>query len=261
MKSHVTNKKLGTLDFAEACRLGALRLLPAAREHAYDALLVTGAPDGVAAELLAVASAVGTLIPGGWSDDGRSSDLIYSVEVNEQAHSCIREETGYRMATKLSEGMYCHTDGFGLGDRPDHVMLQCVRPSSVGGRTTLVFLDDIESRLTAENRDLLGRPIWPSERGLIPVLQIDAAAHTRGALEFNAQYIRSHLKKRPTLGTAALLAALGQLESLCHWSFAPCSFRMLSGEILIIDNRRVLHGRQPFSRLSERLLRRAWLKT
>jgi alpha-ketoglutarate-dependent taurine dioxygenase len=259
VKIHADHKKLGVIDYDEVCEVGLHELLSSAEDHSFCALLVTGAPKAEPSELLLVAKSVGDVIPAGWSADGKTSDLLYSVQSDPEAFTKIREATGYRMATKLSEGMVCHTDGYGLAQRPDYVVLQCIRVDSDGGRTTLVFSDDIQSRLTLEDQALLAEPIWPSERGMIPVIHRHPTSARCACLEFNSQYIHSHIDRNPSLMTPRAQAVLAHLDTLCHWTSAPCRFALRPREILIVNNRCVLHGREPFLPSSDRLLQRAWV--
>jgi len=159
-----------------------------------------------------------------------------------------------------------HTDGFGYGDfYPDYILLDCVNASDSGGESFLIdgyaVLEALqENRETAWVPDAMaGTAVNQTEEGMqqsiSPIVQHTAAGRLM---------VRKTLDQR-----AAPDSADPQRDNLMvqHWrdtaeaavDTAP-RFKLAPGQALVIDNYRMLHGRDAYSDLG-RLLWRVWVWT
>ena len=160
----------------------------------------------------------------------------------------------------------CHTDGFAYGDLyPDFMLLSCVQESTVGGESILVdgykILDELASddELAWAAKALRERQIDQTETGmqtsLSPICMDNGSGRTM---------VRRTLEQRPA--ESSLNPAKDQ-EMIDLWhecidqasKLAP-QFKLLPGQVVIVDNYRLMHGRSPYEDLN-RMLWRVWVWT
>lgn len=155
-----------------------------------------------------------------------------------------------------------HTDGFAYGDlAPDHFALACVRPGDAGGESVLVdsykLLDAVDESLRAFLTTTL---VDHSEPGM-------AAAPTLSPLALRTASGRLAVRKvpfvRPAAGDpypATTQAALDRWRrAVAQQDETVRRFTLQAGELAVIDNYRVMHGREPFE--GERMMWRVWVWT
>jgi alpha-ketoglutarate-dependent taurine dioxygenase len=167
-----------------------------------------------------------------------------------------------------------HTDGAEAPSPvPDYLSLLCVRPAMEGGELVLVDVRDLVDRLDPEVAELLRQPFHFDRRGderegdqpttAKPILFEDAEG------QFCASYLRRYIEvghKRPEVPnlTAEQIAALDAFDALLQDTELSRSDRLDAGEVAVIDNRRMLHGRTEFVDARDparhRLLLRTWIK-
>lgn len=173
---------------------------------------------------------------------------------------CVRPNgaTGtYSMSMGPAE---LHTDST-YHDRPEpYVVLYVERPAAKGGESLVLRVDDMRSELNglpaAEHTEaLLREAIWRWQR---PAAL--GGGHTSGHPVLDESGIRW---RRDTLVTAgvddAQCQAARRVASVAANSTAVRVLRLEQGDALLIDNRRVLHGRTGFIDSARRLQRiRFW---
>jgi len=162
--------------------------------------------------------------------------------------------------------LFAHTDGFAYGDRyPDFISLSCVKSSPHGGENFLVdgyvIYQALQQRLQAQG---LGNPLLTT-----PVNQTDEGMQT--AISPIVQHNpNGRLMVRRTLGAqpapnSANPAADQQLIQAWEGAIDDASthaprFLLNPGSAVVVDNFRVMHGREGYSSM-ERLLWRVWIWT
>jgi gamma-butyrobetaine dioxygenase len=178
--------------------------------------------------------------------------------------SAVREGgEGDRGLVGATEEMGVHADGFAYGDRhPDALFLLCARQSEEGGQSMLVDGQGVLQQLAHIDPEL--------HRFLheVPVDHTEPDMHAAcSPIVLRLPSGRCAIRRSPYLRPAAdsvdpdrdatmigrwsdLLGALGTV--------AP-RFTLHPGEVLCIDNYRMLHGRGPFA--GERVLWRIWAWT
>jgi alpha-ketoglutarate-dependent taurine dioxygenase len=159
-----------------------------------------------------------------------------------------------------------HTDGFGYGDfYPDYILLDCVSASATGGESFLIdgyaVLEALaDDPVTAWVPEAMGRiAINQTEQGMqqsvSPMLQ-----HTDGGRVM----VRKTLEQRAAADSEDPLRD-DRMVAIWHDAVetavasAP-RFKLSPGCALVIDNYRVLHGRDAYSDLN-RLMWRVWVWT
>lgn len=133
-----------------------------------------------------------------------------------------------------------HTDQSFL-DRPARfVLLHCWRPAPAGGITRLA-----DSRAIAASVDRVEWIAWTQLR--LPYPCGDRCSLESGVVRFNASECAASLSATQRSWLARFT---GSLERIA------CETRLASGDLLLLDNRRMLHGRTAFDAASGRLLKR-----
>lgn len=181
-----------------------------------------------------------------------------------------RPHYGPTVVVPHSDPLPGHTDGFAYGDHyPDHIFLLCSRPAVEGGETILLDAYAIV--------DALGVSADPDDRALfelltaVPIEQTEPGYRTsRSKVVQQTATGRRALRRTPFQVPDPAVAGddlARQTELLERWtalvralSSVATPFRLEAGELVCVDNYRVLHGRRAFTSL-DRLLYRVWAWT
>jgi alpha-ketoglutarate-dependent taurine dioxygenase len=164
------------------------------------------------------------------------------------------------------EALGVHTDGFSYGDHyPDYFLLLCAQDSAVGGESFFVdgyrLLDSLAATET-------GAAIV-ERMDTVPVDQTEEGMHRSvspliGRTPAGRRMVRRFPFQRPSTDSAAPEADAALIDAwdrLCRTaSEAAPRFKLAPGEVAVIDNYRMLHGREPYTDI-ERLMWRVWVWT
>jgi hypothetical protein len=143
-----------------------------------------------------------------------------------------------------------HNDGYGFGDfAPDHIFLWCGRPCPTGGASFLVDALELATILSSEDpalADFLWTvPIDHSEPNFPQGVDAPIARITAGG---RAQ-VRSHPYQLPVVGPDEE----AHMPCVEKWGRAVAEarntgprFRLEAGQMVCIDNYRMLHGREAY---------------
>ncbi|MEM9659532.1 MAG: TauD/TfdA family dioxygenase, partial [Planctomycetota bacterium] len=164
-----------------------------------------------------------------------------------------------------------HTDGFSYGDLyPDYILLRCVRSSPLGGESFLVdgyrvldtLVDDPERGWVAEA--LQRTAVDQTEIGMQPSISPIVQRTPSGRL-----MVRRTLDEHGNgpVPSANSVNANRDAEMIQQWTEALTAaaeraprFRLAPGETLVVDNYRMLHGREGYADPT-RMLWRVWVWT
>ena len=165
-----------------------------------------------------------------------------------------------RKAYGTADALPLHTDGFAYGDRaPDHFGLSCVRQGEAGGESVLVdsyrLLDVIDPELRAFLTETVVDHAEPDMHPAVSPLAI-VTAHDRLAVR-RVPWVRPAPDDADPARTEALLERWRLVVLDQH--AAARRFRLQAGDVAVIDNYRVLHGREPYE--GDRLMWRVWVWT
>lgn len=216
--------------------------------------VVTGVPiDDNNTAFLSIANALGGEILRDTRMPSRAMEAdctIYRVEedplnTDEYAHSATNQH------------FPLHTDCAHFLHPPQMMMLLCCQPSRTGGKTILAHIDDILDKLSDEDKADLNRIQFPWRQGAhnvhVPILT-KAKEDGKWLIRFNQATLIREMDKDEFTNTSALKSLINVLTS---FETDPNNILTLSsGDLLIVHNQRVLHGRTAFSSGSPRLLKR-----
>jgi alpha-ketoglutarate-dependent taurine dioxygenase len=164
------------------------------------------------------------------------------------------------------EALGVHTDGFGYGDQyPDYFLLLCAQDSAVGGESFFVdgyrLLDSLAA--TEAGAELV------EAMHTVPVDQTEQGMHRSvsplvGRTGEDRRMVRRFPFQRPSAGSSAPesdAAMIDAWDQLCRRAAETAPrFKLAPGEVAVIDNYRMLHGREPYTD-RERLMWRVWVWT
>ncbi|MFJ4656814.1 TauD/TfdA dioxygenase family protein [Nocardia sp. NPDC088792] len=200
------------------------------------AVIVAGTPldDGV---LIAVSSLLGPVTAeGNGSPPGR---LVYDL--------ISGPESGYD-----PEALPLHTDSVFEARPHPFIGLAAVRPGADGdGLTTLARADRVAARIEAihpRHLELLHDSCFPFAKirdgaAEVRTRAILTGAGTEVAAVFHGRHLREGMSLRPEAVDGEHRTALGTLESVLDDPGTATTVALRTQDLLLTDNRRVLHGR------------------
>jgi hypothetical protein len=233
-------------DFVAAVRTGV-----AAAE---GIVLVRNLPEVVGnARLLGLAHGLGHPHRGADHPEHPLEDgYVFRVEVRD-----LYDESGSPIYSTTSAALACHSDGANRENPYDVVLMHCVRPAEQGGESHLVPLSALMPRLDARAVVLLRELVYPYHCGRRAIL---AGEGENLWIRYNRMDIDFYRERFALRLSADHIWALAHLEDaiaglLAEWG----SLRLSAGDCLVVDNRRVLHGRSAIVDAGNRLLKRVRL--
>jgi len=186
-------------------------------------------------------------------------DVLGRVEVDPNLQQAWR---GYRSSSK-SRFHTDHVDGLGLA---------CVRPANSGGSSRVVSATAIHNALAAERPDLLpalyqgfrmhwfGEPPVPGEK--LTDLDVPVFSWSEGRIVcvLLPSYMEAAAKELGTALPPSLVEGFTLIHEIAERDGMALDFMLQAGDMLLIDNKAVLHGRAAFDHnptdLGQRLLYR-----
>lgn len=184
--------------------------------------------------------------------DENNYNFIHQVQVQKEQ---LKDNDGFAILSTTHLEFNCHTDGYFDSHPIDIVILQCVIPDQSGGDSTIVFLEDLISQLDFETIEALKQPIFPSRCGNIAILTEDDHG-------LSIRYNRLELDRGAILHNIKLsswqIKVLEKLDLAIESS--KIYLKLMPYDCLIVNNKKVLHGRTALSsEKSNRLVRRVQL--
>lgn len=218
--------------------------------------------------LLASSAALGNLLPHDF--DGEM--------VREVRYRGVRLEDGVTPRySDTKQGGNLHTDGMHRpGPIPTMFALYCVRQAPVGGTMLLIHADNIIRTLREElhgdeeTLHVLQQPFHFDTRDNTPGRPTTVP---RPVLQFDGDqpllcYLRGYVDsghRRPGVDplTPAQVRALDALDAVLDRADLRTQVRLAPGQLVVVNNRTVVHGRTPFEEEPDsprgRLLLRTWI--
>ena len=187
--------------------------------------------------VLALAALIG---PARATNFGEHFDVVSKPEPNSNAYTAL--------------GLLCHTDLPNWERPPDYQLLHCLENDVDGGDSILVdgfhAAEALRRREPAAFRLLSRSPIdfhfqdrESDIRFRAPTIALDEAGAVT-EVRFNFSVMGA--LHAPTNRMGALCRALRAFATVLRYPALECRYRLSPGELLIFDNRRVLHGRATF---------------
>jgi alpha-ketoglutarate-dependent taurine dioxygenase len=179
--------------------------------------------------------------------------LVFRVEVRGEG---VMDPSGEVIYSTTCADIPCHTDGVNRPAPYDLALLHCIRQDASGGETVLVQLDELIERLPPDVMGLLREQGYPFAFGTAPIIAGDG---DEVWIRYNAQEMAFYSETGGASLSPQHRHALAKLEAALSEPTAQEKFRLSPGECLLIDNKRVLHGRSACSKGGHRLLKRVRL--
>ena len=195
---------------------------------------------GTPREPLSVLALAGLIGPARATNFGEHFDVVSKPEPNSNAYTAL--------------GLPCHTDLPNWERPPDYQLLHCLENDAEGGDSILVdgfrAADELRRREPAAYRLLTRFPIdfrfqdkESDIRFRAPSIGLDEAG-TVTEVRFNFAVMDAISAPPERIGP--LCRALRAFAAVIRDPALECRYRLNPGELLIFDNRRVLHGRAAF---------------
>ena len=191
-------------------------------------------------EPLSVLALAGLIGPARATNFGEHFDVVSKLEPNSNAYTAL--------------GLPCHTDLPNWERPPDYQLLHCLKNDADGGESILVdgfqAAETLRRREPAAFRLLSQCPIDfhfedrdSDIRFRAPTIALD---ETGAVTEIRFNFAVMDAISAPTKSMGALCRALRAFAAVIRDPALECCYRLNPGELLIFDNRRVLHGRAAF---------------
>ena len=180
---------------------------------------------------------------------------VSDSSISEKPYSTIVAEKNGLYFANTNYTQPLHTDDAHVADTPRVIVLFCEKQSNQGGVTTLIKFDDIYKTIKFLSIDMEKSLFSPD------VMEIEGA---KGSLK---KPLFHHLEKNkkgisfPSILTKVkctepTLEIFNQIMEYVHVKKNQIRFKLVPGDLLMIDNFRVLHGRTKFPLEDPRLLYR-----
>jgi len=179
----------------------------------------------------------------------------------------IRNEPTIKDSTALSlEALTPHTDGSFLALPPLRFVLSCTRSDPQGaGASTLIPVDAVQASAPDWVMDALTVADFmflKTYDGNVQDSYVGPALWTTGkdSSDVRVRWRADHIYRPRVVDARGTLAdqAAGWMQDFCQ-SCDPATYVLGMGEVMLVPNYYVIHGRQALSPASDRELLRAWL--
>ena len=146
-----------------------------------------------------------------------------------------------------------HTDSSYMSRPHELVAFQCIVSDRTGGESILVPVADLLPRLDRDVVELLQAPVYPFGNQPYPILTGETGNE-------QIRYYRAQIDRILAAGAPPLSdqhrAAIETLDTVLQQTDQFSQFHLQAGQIVLMHNHKVLHGRTGFSPESDRLLYR-----
>ncbi len=216
------------------------------------AFVVTGlAPSGKGDLTLRLARGLMELPPSKPGRSRRKPARLSFTRIRINPKSAARCDAVTRHS-RTNQALPLHSDSSYDPDPHELVVFQVVRADPQGGESQVAPYESVLSTLDDETQTILSRPRFPFGRNRWPILR-----RWHGSMKiryYRHQIDKSCLWEKPLAKEE--VAALERLDGVLARPEVSIHREIRSGEILFLNNTKVLHGRTAFPADSRRLLYR-----
>lgn len=152
--------------------------------------------------------------------------------------------------SRTSQDLAPHTDTSFRAVPHDLLAFQFVRVDSEGGESVLVSINDVLSQLRPALEAGLRKAAFPFGNSLWPIL---VGYGERAEIRYNRDQIELSAS-RVGIDTSNIKSLLDEFDAILGVESKRIQFRAEAGEILLINNKKCLHGRSSINPGSDRLL-------
>lgn len=152
--------------------------------------------------------------------------------------------------SRTDQALSLHTDSTFLETPHELVAFHMATPDESGGESLMLPVDELAASLDADLQAALSRPLFPMGGALRPIL---SGLQDAPAIRYYRRQVDEDAARLGALATETL-AALGRLDAALAEPARHHRFKLNAGEIVLINNRRALHGRTALSANSPRTM-------
>lgn len=182
----------------------------------------------------------------------QSRDGIKVVQVYDRDRT-LRMEDGARYH-QTRQGGSIHTDNVNRPETWDYLIMACLNPAMIGGESIVVSglkVHEVLLEQAPRALEVLARDFWWERRGFSGTLFRAPVLFRNQQGEPQFRYLREYLESAHRLANEPLrgdqLWALDTLDSALELSELQFRHKLAPGEILVIDDKQIFHGRTSFS--------------
>jgi hypothetical protein len=183
-------------------------------------------------------------------------EKLSSARIRIDPEAFAKEGDGTRYS-QTAELLAAHTDSSFFPDPHELVAFQMAVPDPSGGESFMIAACDVIAALDVETRDRLREPVFPFAGAPLPIL---TGSETDPKIRYYRRQIEEEAAATSTPLSPAHTASLDALDAVLERRGLQHRFRLEAGEIVLMNNLRVLHGRTSMDNASRRLMYRvrAW---
>ena len=206
------------------------------------------------ANLINLAKAIGAIQPvSGFGRPNQAKVSFTKVQINSAKAKAGGGVTQY---SRTHLPLPPHTDSSYMARPHELVAFQCIVSDQTGGESILIPVADLLPRLDREIAALLRAPVYPFGERLYPILVGEAGNEQ---IRYYRAQIDRILAARGSPLSEKHRAAMETLDAVLQQTDQFSQFHLQAGQIVLMHNHKVLHGRTGFSPESDRLLFRVRL--
>lgn len=183
---------------------------------------------------------------------GRPPGKVSFTNVENNAEAVTNDGNVTRLS-RTHVALPPHTDSSYMEKPHEFVAFQMVRNDSEGGESIMVPVDDIVRGLDDDTTSLLREAVYPFGDELCPILSGNPMDER---VRFYEHQLATSQKAQDNPLSDRHVEALKKLEGLLAERGRFHELQLTAGQVMIMNNTKVLHGRTEFSSDSDRLLYR-----
>lgn len=192
----------------------------------------------------------------------KKQDYLFDIQVHEFA-----DNDPNARGPQINDVLPLHADHGGL------LGMYCLQEAEVGGNTLLASTYTVHNEIEKESPDLLDvlyQPFYGDRRGQEPEGELPydfnpifAIKNNKLLCQYAGYYLDDTSEKFPNLPplTQQQKEAIELFCEISSRKDIQFEVKLKAGDIIFINNNRVLHGRTAFAKQSKRHLLRIWLST
>lgn len=173
---------------------------------------------------------------------------------------------------QTNTGGFIHSDGPQLNNPPNYVLMACIQNATRGGYSILSSIKKIILHLKKKDKktlSVLKNKFLFEKRGFY--FKNQSKIHNKSIIEeynknFKFRYLRDYINEAYKLKSLKLsisqIKALDKLDNLLYKKKNQYLYKLNEGDLLLLNNYKLAHGRSPFSISSNnnRSLIRVWFR-
>ena len=193
------------------------------------------------------------------------------AEITPNVKKIKKKESNLRYH-QTNSGGYIHSDGPQLNNPPKYVLMACKKQAERGGYSILSSIEKILIYLKKYDKktlSILKKEFFFEKRGFYfknqsKVLKKPVIQFFKKDLRF--RYLRNYMNQAYKINSIVLpktqYEALDKLDSLLSKKQFQYKFKLEEGDVLLVNNFKLAHGRSPFSikNTSNRSLIKVWYR-